>query len=197
MWDYLEHIAFVLSNIVKVLRVMPQSEAKLLRRSFTRRYTTSLKQRPTKAPHTKSKPVPFVTGDDGKLLPGVYVICVHFCLWVSFSVIHIHMNTFIKFPPLPLPPSGLLLYLCDCILPLLKSYYAAFFNPTMRTSDQDRKMQISSDILAALLVSCRQSWSRGVKVLAAPPFLLKGICFIVSSSNNNSKITHFECERNN
>ena len=99
MWDYLEHIAFVLSNIVKVLRVMPQSEAKLLRRSFTRRYTTSLKQRPTKAPHTKSKPVPFVTGDDGKLLPGVYVICVHFCLWVSFSVIHIHMNTFIKFPP--------------------------------------------------------------------------------------------------
>ena len=80
MWDYLEHIAFVLSNIVNVLRVMPQSEAKLLRRSFTRRYTTSLKQRPTKAPHTTSKPVPFVTGDDGKLLPGVYVICVHFCL---------------------------------------------------------------------------------------------------------------------
>ena len=60
-------------------------------------------------------------------------------------------------PPPPPPPSGLLLYLCDSIFPLLKSYYAAFFNPTVRTSDQDRKLQISSDILAALLVSCRQS----------------------------------------
>ena len=86
MWDYLEHIAFVLSNIVKVLRVMPHSEAKLMRRGYTRRYTSSVKQRRVKlAPHTASKSVPFVTGDDGKLLPGVYVVCVHFCLWLSFS----------------------------------------------------------------------------------------------------------------
>ena len=86
MWDYLEHIAFVLSNIVNVLRVMSQSEAKLLRRSFTRRYTTTLKQRPAKTPRTKSIAVPFVTGDDGKLLPGMCMLFVSISVSESLSL---------------------------------------------------------------------------------------------------------------
>ena len=85
MWDYLEHIAFVLSNIVKVLRVMPHSEAKLLRRGFTRRYTSSVRQPRVKTPRTTRETIPFVTGDDGKLLPGVYVL-VHISGFGSFSL---------------------------------------------------------------------------------------------------------------
>ena len=95
MWDYLEHIAFVLSNIVNVLRVMSQSEAKLLRRSFTRRYTTTLKQRPAKTPRTKSIAVPFVTGDDGNLLPGMCmcnVSCV--CVLVVSACVHVYMHLY-------------------------------------------------------------------------------------------------------
>ena len=69
----------------------------------------------------------------------------------------------------PSLPSGMLPYLSDGIFPLLKSYYAAFFNPTVRTSDQDRKLQISSDILAALLVSCTGADPWGVKRVARSP----------------------------
>ena len=92
MWDYLEHIAFVLSNIVKVLRVMPQSEAKLLRRGFTRRYTSSFRQPRFKTPRTPREAVPFVTGDDGKLLPGVFVlghISIFGSLSLSFTLINL------------------------------------------------------------------------------------------------------------
>ena len=54
---------------------------------------------------------------------------------------------------LPLPPSGLLLYLSDGMFPLLKSFYADFFNPTGGDSDRHRWMRVSSNILTALLVS--------------------------------------------
>jgi len=121
MWDYLEHMAFLLSNIGKVLRVMPRSESNLVRQglsSASRRYSASDRQRRFKTPRTKSKAVPFVTGDDGRLLP------------------------------------GLLLYFSDGILPLLKSFYAVFFDPSAGMSDRDRRLRISSDILTALLVSC-------------------------------------------
>ena len=53
------------------------------------------------------------------------------------------------------PPSGLLRYFSDGMLPLLKSFYADFFNPTGGGSDQDRWMRVTSGILTALLVSNR------------------------------------------
>ena len=79
MWDYLEHMAFLLSNIGEVLRVMPRSESNLVRQglsSASRRYSASDRQRRSKTPRTKSKAVPFVTGDDGRLLPGTCCVCV-------------------------------------------------------------------------------------------------------------------------
>ena len=73
MWDYLEHMAFLLSNIGEVLRVMPRSETNLVRHGLRR--FSSVGQLET--PCTKSKAVPFVTEDDGKLLPSVCT--VHVC----------------------------------------------------------------------------------------------------------------------
>ena len=76
MWEYLEHIAVLLSNICEVLSVMPRSEAQLVRRGLSQRYSLSDRQQRVKLiPHTRSKAVPFVTGDDGRLLPGVFVLC--------------------------------------------------------------------------------------------------------------------------
>ena len=92
MWKYLEHIAVMLSNVVKVLRVMPQSEAQLLRRGLTQRCTSSVGQRRIGTPRTTSEAVPFVTGDDGKLLPGVFVlghISIFGSLSLSFTLINL------------------------------------------------------------------------------------------------------------
>ena len=74
MWEYLEHIAVLLSNIWEVLRVMPRSEAPLVRRGFSQRHSLDRQHSVKVTPQTRSKAVPFVTGDDGKLLPGVYVL---------------------------------------------------------------------------------------------------------------------------
>jgi len=87
MWDYLEHMAFLLSNIGDVLRVMPRSESSLVCQglsSASRRYSASDRQRRSKTPRTKSKAVPFVTGDDGRLLPGMCCVCV--CVYVCMCV---------------------------------------------------------------------------------------------------------------
>lgn len=48
--------------------------------------------------------------------------------------------------------SGLLLYFSDGLLPLLKSFYEAIFNLPTSSFSQDGRMQISGDILSALLV---------------------------------------------
>ena len=81
MWDYLEHMASLLTNIGKVLRAIPPSESKLVRKSFSsmsRRQTVrSDKRQDSTTPHTRSKAVSFVTGEDGRLLPGE---CVHVCV---------------------------------------------------------------------------------------------------------------------
>ena len=53
------------------------------------------------------------------------------------------------------PPSGLLQYFSEGMLPLLKSFYADFFDPTGGGSDWDRWMRVTSGILTALLVSSR------------------------------------------
>ena len=98
MWDYLEHMALLLSNIGEVLRVMPRSEAKLVRHglsSASRRYTSFGKQLSGKTPRTKSIAVPFVTGDDGNLLPGMCMcnmscVCVH----VVSACVHVYMHLY-------------------------------------------------------------------------------------------------------
>ena len=53
------------------------------------------------------------------------------------------------------PPSGLLQYFSEGVLPLLKSFYADFFDPTGGGSDRDRWMRVTSGILKVLLVSSR------------------------------------------
>ena len=71
MWLYLDQVATFMSNIGVVLRNMPSSEKGLVRQglsSATRRYSASYKRMRT--PRTKSKAIPFITGDDGRLLPG-------------------------------------------------------------------------------------------------------------------------------
>ena len=98
MWDYLEHMALLLSNIGEVLRVMPRSEAKLVRHglsSASRRYTSFGKQLSGKTPRTKSIAVPFVTGDGGNLLPGMCMCnmsCV--CVLVVSACVHVYMHLY-------------------------------------------------------------------------------------------------------
>ena len=75
MWQYLDQVATFISNIGEVLRKMPSSEKGLVRQglsSATRRYSSSYKR--ARTPRTQSKAMPFITGDDGMLLPGVYNI---------------------------------------------------------------------------------------------------------------------------
>ena len=75
MWQYLDQVATFISNIGEVLRKMPSSEKGLVRQglsSATRRYSSSHKR--ARTPRTQSKAMPFITGDDGMLLPGVYNI---------------------------------------------------------------------------------------------------------------------------
>lgn len=96
MWDYLEHMASLLTNIGKVLRAIPPSESKLVRlslSSMSRRQTVrSDKRKESTTPHTRSKAVPFVTGEDGRLLPGEHVcacayagVRVRACVYISVS----------------------------------------------------------------------------------------------------------------
>lgn len=71
MWQYLGQVATFISNVGKVLRKMPSSEKGLVRQSLssaTRRYSSSSKR--ARTPRTESKAMPFITGDDGRLLPG-------------------------------------------------------------------------------------------------------------------------------
>jgi hypothetical protein len=73
MWQYLDQVATFISNVGMVLRKMPSSEKGLVRQglsSTTRRYSTSYKK--ARTPRTESKAIPFITGDDGNLLPGAY-----------------------------------------------------------------------------------------------------------------------------
>ena len=72
MWQYLEQVATFISNMGKVLKKMPSSEKSLVRQglsSATRRYSASARKR-VRTPRTESKAIPFITGDDGRLLPG-------------------------------------------------------------------------------------------------------------------------------
>ena len=74
MWEYLDHIAVFLTNICKVLKMLPSSEKGLVRQglsSATRRYSASQRgKRKTRTPRTESKAIPFITGENGQLLPG-------------------------------------------------------------------------------------------------------------------------------
>jgi len=90
-------MASLLTNIGNVLRAIPPSESKLVRQSFSsmsRRQTVrSDKWKGPTTPHTRSKAVPFVTGEDGRLLPGE---CVHVCLCTcvcacAYAGVYVHV----------------------------------------------------------------------------------------------------------
>lgn len=76
MWGYLEHVATVLQGMSAVLRTVSDSEAGYLRlglSALARSQSFSVsesRQRRSRTPKTRSKAVPFVTGDDGGLVPG-------------------------------------------------------------------------------------------------------------------------------
>ena len=75
MWEYLKHIAELLQNFKRVLQAVPDED----RDPFRRGLRASVRQRtysfsvhlPAVRPRTASKAIPFLTGEDGNLLPAV------------------------------------------------------------------------------------------------------------------------------
>lgn len=75
MWEYLEHVALFLTNIGQVLKTLPSSEKNLVRKGLStaasRRYSSSqLSRKKARTPRTESRAIPFITGENGQLLPG-------------------------------------------------------------------------------------------------------------------------------
>ena len=74
MKDYLDTVATYLSNFGKVLKTLSSSEKSLVRQglsSATRRHFSSRSAvKKIRTPQSDSKSVPFVTREDGQLLPG-------------------------------------------------------------------------------------------------------------------------------
>ena len=86
MWQYLDLVATFLTETGKVLKTIPSSEKGLLRQGLRSRYNNSFtsKQRYS-TPQTKNKAIPFITGDNGQLLPGKQHnndICMTFVWWL-------------------------------------------------------------------------------------------------------------------
>ena len=142
MWEYLDHVAVFLTNIGKVLKSLPSSEKSLVRQglsSATKRYTSSQStRRKTRTPRTESRAIPFITGNDGQLLPGRSneVDDAVFEVWSTLLLI-----------------AGVLLYFSNGLLPLLTAYYKEFFVPSRDRDTRQRQMAVSAKIASALLVS--------------------------------------------
>ena len=77
MWAYLDHVGDLLNNIHVALLTIPASEVALVRRSLSvvsRTYiSTDTHIGKKNIPVSRRKSVPYVTGEDGRLLPGVCV----------------------------------------------------------------------------------------------------------------------------
>ena len=77
MWEYLNHVGDLLNNIRIALHAIPASEAALVRHSLSsasRAYSfTDSPIGKKKRALSRRKSVPYVTGEDGRLLPGVCV----------------------------------------------------------------------------------------------------------------------------
>ena len=71
MWQYLDHVATFLTETGKVLRTIPSSEKGLVRQGLLSRYNNSFtSKKRNSTPQTKNKAIPFITGENGQLLPG-------------------------------------------------------------------------------------------------------------------------------
>ena len=72
MWEYLDHLNTLMQNMGQVMRAMPDSEEAYVRKGLSpssRSYSISSMSRRCH-PRTQSQAIPFVTGEDGELLPG-------------------------------------------------------------------------------------------------------------------------------
>ena len=76
MVPFLEKICSYLSDFGKVLKTLPPSERGLVRQGLSsvygrgRHYSSMHSQKETRSPRSGSKSVPFITEENGKLLPG-------------------------------------------------------------------------------------------------------------------------------
>ena len=133
MADCLGFIASYLSNVGKVLKTLPPSEKGLVRQGLSsvhrRHYSSQSENVPT--PHSASKSIPFITDENGQLLPGKYINSL-----VSLHN-HAHYCT-----------TDVLLYFSDGLLPLLRAYYKNFFQKSLVSWSR-----ATFDIVTALLVS--------------------------------------------
>lgn len=146
MWEYLDHIGTFLTNIGRILKTLPSSQKGLVRQglsSATRRYGLSNHaRRRVTIPKSESKAIPFITGDNGQLLPGkIYASFFYYYLMMWTYHLVIHLTT------------GVLLYFSDGVLPFLAAYYRFFFEPPENLYIREKRMAISSRIATALLVS--------------------------------------------
>ena len=79
MWAYLEHLSEVLENIHRVLKDLPDADQEYIREGLTpraRSLSASMKMRPPKRRPRSHHSVPFVTGEDGQLVPGEVTVRV-------------------------------------------------------------------------------------------------------------------------
>ena len=74
MVPFLKKICSYLSDFGKVLKTLPPSEGNLVRQGLSsvygRHYSSMHSQKKTRSPRSGSKSVPFITEENGKLLPG-------------------------------------------------------------------------------------------------------------------------------
>ena len=135
MEDYLGTIATYLSNLGKVLKTLPSSEKSLVRQGLSsasrRKFFSQSAIKKITTPQSDSKSVPFVTGEDGQLLPGK-LINSHAFYIMLIIVVH----------------TGVLLYFSDGLIPLLRAYYRNFFQKSMLS-----RSKVTFDIATALLVN--------------------------------------------
>jgi hypothetical protein len=117
MVPFLEKTSSYLSDLGKVLKTLPPSERGLVRQGLSSvygRHNSSMhSQKKTRSPRSESRSVPFITEENGKLLPGSYFSTSQ---TRSFGVTSSGDNTFFV-------STGVLSYFSDGLLPLLRAYY--------------------------------------------------------------------------
>ena len=135
MEECLGFIASYLSNIGKVLKTLAPSQKGLVRQGLSsvhrRHYSSQSEKVPT--PQSATKSIPFITDENGQLLPGTKSI---------YSIVYSHINA------CRYHSTDVLLYFSDGLLPLLRAYYKNFFQKPLLSRNK-----ATFDIVTALLVS--------------------------------------------
>ena len=135
-FDCLDFFASYLSNFGKVLRTLPSSEKGLVRQGLSsvqrQHYSSQTSEEKVPTPQSASKSVPFITDENGQLLPGKFsnsLVTSSSCTYHYCSI-------------------GVLLYFSDGLLPLLRAYYKNFFHKSLLSGNK-----ATFDIATALLVN--------------------------------------------